>query len=221
MLCCVSPERPLRDLSRPPPNRADSAPEQGQLWRNRSRLMTVSLIAGGWGLLYAMYRGYYGFGGTVGMFGTPTSETEWRAINLAAAALLLVVALLPVAVLPLWQRPRLRPVLLALCWVLAVGFTMHGLIDDVQRVLSLTGTLHIKYPIFTRVNRHAADIQDLVFNETWFLTEGILWGFLGWIGLGRSPGRGWWIGTALAAIAVLTVIGLLSAFGVFGKLIIG
>jgi Protein of unknown function (DUF3995) len=212
---------PLRDLSRPPPDRACSAPEQGQLWRHRSRLVTVSLITAGWGLLYAMYRGYYGFGGTVGMFGTPTSETEWRAINLAAAALLLVVALLPVAVLPLWQRPRLRPVLLALCWVLAVGFTMHGLIDDVQRVLSLTGTLHIKYPIFTRVNRHAADIQDLVFNETWFLTEGILWGFLGWIGLGRSPGRGWWIGTALAAIAVLTVIGLLSAFGVFGKLIIG
>jgi hypothetical protein len=93
---------------------------------------------------------------------------------------LLVVALLPVAVLPPWQRPRLRPVLLALCWVLAVGFAMHVLVDDVQRVLSLTGTLHIHYPIFTRVNRHAGDIQDLVFNETWFLTEGTLWGILGW-----------------------------------------
>jgi hypothetical protein len=71
------------------------------------------------------------------------------------------------------------------------------------------------------VNRHAGDIQDLVFNETWFLTEGTLGGILGLIGLGRSPGRRWWIGTACAAIAVLTVIGLLSAFGVFGKLIIG
>jgi hypothetical protein len=181
----------------------------------------VSLITGGWGLVYAVYRGYYAFGGTAGMFGTPTSETDWRAINLAAAALLLVVALLPVAVLPLWQWPRARPVLLAVCWVLAVGFTMHGLVDDVERVLSLTGTLHIHYPFFARVNRQAADVQDLVFNETWFLSEGILWGILGWKGLGRSPGRRRWIVTALTAIAVLTVIGLLSAFGVIGKLIIG
>lgn len=221
MLHWVLSEGPLRDLSRPPPDRARSAAEQGQLWHHPSRLVTVSLITGGWCLLYALYRGYYGFGGTVGMFGTPISETDWRAINLAAAVLLLVVALLPVAVLPLWQRPRLRPVLLALCWLLAVGLTMHGLVDDVERVLSLTGTLHIHYPFFTRVNGHGADIQDLVCNETWFLTEGILWGILGWIGLGRSPGRRWWIGTALAAIAVLIVIGLLSAFGVIGKLIVG
>jgi hypothetical protein len=71
------------------------------------------------------------------------------------------------------------------------------------------------------VDRRAADIQDLAFNETWFLVEGILWGVLGWMNLGRSPGRRWWTGTALLAIAALTTIGLLSAFGVVGKLIIG
>jgi hypothetical protein len=108
------------------------------------RLLAVSLVAAGWGLWYALYRGYYGLGGTVGMIGTPTSETEWR----------------------------------------------------------------------------AADIQDLAFNETWFLAEGILWGVSG-TNLGRSPGRRWWTGTALVAIAALTTIGLLSAFGVVGKLIIG
>jgi hypothetical protein len=67
---------------------------------------------------------------------------------------LAVVALLPVAILPLWERPRARPVLLGLCWVLAVGFGMHGLVDDAQRVLSLTGTLQLHYPCFTTVDRH-------------------------------------------------------------------
>lgn len=180
----------------------------------------VSLITSAWGLWYAGYRAYYGFGGTAGMFGTPVSETQWRGINLAGAALLLGIAVLPVAVLPLWNMPRVRPILLGLCWVLAVGFTMHALIDDIQRVLSLAGVLHLDYPLFTTVNRRVADLQDLLFNETWFLIEGVLWGVLGWINLGRSSARRWWIGTAFAAIVVLTCFGLLAGFGVIGKIII-
>lgn len=39
--------------------------------RQLSRLLMVSFIAGAWSLWYAVYRAYYGFGGTVGMFGTP------------------------------------------------------------------------------------------------------------------------------------------------------
>jgi len=50
------------------------------------------------------------------MIGRPASQAEWRAINLIAAAVLLVAALLPVAALPLWRRPRLRRVLLVVCW---------------------------------------------------------------------------------------------------------
>jgi hypothetical protein len=117
--------------------------------------------------------------------------------------------------------PRARPILLGLCWVLAVGFTMHALIDDIQRVLSLAGVLHLDYPLFTTVNRRVADLQDLLFNETWFLVEGVLWGVLGWINLGRSAARRWWIGTAFAAIVVLTCFGLLAGLGVIGKIIIG
>jgi hypothetical protein len=210
----------LTELPDPSPGRAGSALEQAPPRRRPSGLAAVSLVAAGWALLYALYRGYYGLGGTVGMFGTPTSWTEWRQINLVAAAILLVAAVLPVAALPLWQRPRLRPVLLAVCWVVAVGCTMHGLIDDVERVLSLTGRLRIDYPFFATVNRRAADLQDLVFNETWFLIEGILWAILAWISLGRSSSRRWWVGTAVVAIAALTSIGLLSAFGVIGKFIV-
>jgi hypothetical protein len=186
-----------------------------------SRLTTVSVIAGFWALWYAAYRAYYGFGGTVGMFGTPISESQWQAINLIGAALLLAVAVLPVAILPLWKRPRLRLVLLGLCWVLGVGFIMHAVIDDIERVLSLLGLLRMDYPVFTTVNRRLADIQDLLFNETWFLIEGILWGILGWMNLARSPARRWWIGTGFAAIAILTCVGLLTTFGVIGKTIIG
>jgi hypothetical protein len=189
--------------------------------RHPSRLVTVSLITGCWALWYAIYRAYYGFGGTVGMFGTPVSESQWRAINLVAAVLLLLLAVLPIAVLPLWKRPRMRLVLLGLCWVLAVGFVMHGVIDDLQRVLSLTGLLHLNYPLFATVDRHAANIQDLVFNETWVLIDGALWGILGWMGLSSLRGRRWWLGTAYAAVGVLTAVGLLAAFGVVGKTIIG
>jgi len=181
----------------------------------------VSLITGCWALWYAIYRAYYGFGGTVDMFGTPVSESQWRTINLVAAVLLPLVAVLPIAVLPLWKRPRMRLVLLGLCWVLAVGFVVHGVIDDLQRVLSLTGLLHLNYPLFATVDRHAANIQDLVFNETWVLIDGALWGILGWMGLSSLRGRQWWLGTACAAMAVLTAVGLLAAYGVVGKTILG
>jgi hypothetical protein len=117
--------------------------------------------------------------------------------------------------------PRMRPILLGLCWLLAVGFTMHALVDDIERVLSLAGVLQLDYPLFTTVNRRVADLQDLLFNETWFLVEGVLWGVLGWMNLRPSPARRWWLGTAVAAVLVLTGIGLLSGFGLIGKFIIG
>jgi hypothetical protein len=204
--------------------RARSAGRLHWIWPQQpqsSGLVAVSLITSGCGLLYALYRGYYGLGGTAAMIGRPASPAEFRLINLVAAALLLVVAMLPVAALPLWRRPRLRRGLLALCWVLAVGFVMHALIDDTQRVLDLTGAAQMHYSAFwATVNRHTADVQDLVFNETWFLAQGLLWGILAWIVLGPSPARRWWAATALAAIAVLTSIGLLSAFNLIGKAII-
>jgi hypothetical protein len=181
----------------------------------------MSLITSGCGLLYALYRGYYGLGGTIGMFGRPASPAEWRLINLIGAVMLLIAALLPVAAMPLWRRPRWRRALLALCWVMAVGYVMHALIDDTQRVLDLTGAVQMHYSAFwATVNSHAADIQDLIFNETWFLVEGLLWGILALIVLGPSPARRWWARAALAAIAVLTSVGLLSALNHIGKIII-
>jgi hypothetical protein len=177
-------------------------------------------MTGGCGLLYAVYRGYYGLGGTAGMFGTPASPAQFRAVNLVAAAMLLAIAVLPVAALPLWPRRWPRRILLASCWVLAVGFVMHGLVSDTQRVLSLAGVVHLHYPFFAAIDKHAADIQDLVFNETWFLAEGLLWGVLALTVLGPSPLRRRWAGAAIAAIAALTATGVLSTLHVIGRIVI-
>jgi hypothetical protein len=207
-----------------PAPRSRSAGRLHWIWpqgRQQPGWVAMSLITGGCGLLYALYRGYYGFGGTVGMIGRPVSPAEWRLINLVGAVMLLVAALLPVAAIPLWRRPRWRRALLGLCWVMAVGYVMHAVIDDTQRVLDLTGAVQMHYSAFwATVNIHAADIQDLAFNETWFLAEGLLWGAVALKVLGPSPARRWWAGTALAGIAVLTSEGLLSALAHIGKIVI-
>ena len=196
--------------------------EQEPRRRNPAPLVIASLVTSGCALLYALYRVYYGLGGTVGMIGLPVHPAEFRAINLIGAALLLAVAVLPVALLPAWTRPGPRRVLLAVCWVLAVGFVMHALVQDIQRVASLAGALRIHYPPgqWVTVNRQLADVQDLAFNETFFLAEGLGWGAIAWTVLGPSPARRRWTGTALAATAVLTGVGLLTAFGVLGRVII-
>jgi hypothetical protein len=134
-----------------------------------------------------------------------------------------IAAALPIAVLPLWRIPRARWVLLAVCWAVAVGCCTHAFINSLQRVLSLAGLLRIEYSptVWASIDRRAADLQDLFFNEPWFLVEGLGFGALGWIVLGSGRRRRWWVGTAMTAISVLTVIGMLAATGVIGKTIIG
>jgi hypothetical protein len=191
--------------------------------RNRPPLAGVSVVVAVWGLCYALYRGYYALGGTLLLPGTPADPTLFKLINAAAAAILAIAAILPIVMLPLWQRPRVRPVLLGVCWLVAVGCIMHALIDSIERILSLAGLLIIDYPesVWASIDHRAADLQDLFFNEPWFLLEGLAFGALAWIALGPGSRRLWWVGTAIAATAALTVIGLLSATGVIGKVIIG
>jgi hypothetical protein len=172
--------------------------------------------------MYALYRGYYAVGGTAGMFGTFVSESQWRLINAAGAAILLGAAVAPIVLLPLWRWSPLRPALLALCWVVAVGCVMHAVVDATLSVLSLTGTFTQSLPMWLTIDRRQRDLQDLLLNEPWFLIEGVLWGAIAWTGgLSRSPRRGWWIASALAAVVALTVLGLLSATGVIGRLVVG
>jgi hypothetical protein len=188
----------------------------------RRALARLSWAAAAWAFGYGLYRFYYAAGGTLGMLGTPVSEHQFRRINAIAGGLLMIAALLPLALANAWGSRRARPILLALCWVVAVGCASHATIGIVQRVASLTGALTIDYPFWATIDRREADLQALLFNEPWFLIEGLLWAALAWVGaLRASRRRMWWVGSVLAATAVATVIGLLSAFGVIGRAVVG
>jgi hypothetical protein len=152
------------------------------------------------GLSYALYRGYYALGGTLLLPGTPADPTQFRLINAAALAILAIAAMLPIAMLPLWRRPRARPVLLTICWLVAVGCSMHALVDSI--VLSLAGLLRIEYSptVWTSIDHRAADLQGLFFNEPWFLLEGLGFAALGWIALGAGRRRRGVDRSAIAAI---------------------
>jgi len=168
-------ERGADERSVGPWRLADSLNMQSVPQPGDRTLVRASRIAAGWAFWYGLYRWYYAAGGTIGMLGTPVSEQQFRLINAIAGALLLVWSVLPLMLLSAWRSRRARPVLLALCWVVAVGCVSHALIGVVQRVSSLTGTLTISYPFWLSIDRRQADLQALFFNEPWFLIEGLLW----------------------------------------------
>jgi hypothetical protein len=98
-----------------------------------------------------------------------------------------------------------------------VAFVMHALIDMLHRVLILNGLLVMDLPFWASIDQRASDLQDLLFNEPWFLMEGLLWAVVAWsIGLQHPRCRRWWIATAVVAILACTVTGLMSATGVIG-----
>jgi hypothetical protein len=181
----------------------------------------LGYAAGAWALLYAAYRGYYALGGDIGRFGTPVSESQWRQINGVAAVLLVLAAIVAFASTRLWNRPHARQALLAFAWVAFVGCVMHGLVDITIRLLSMAGVIHMDFTYWVSIDRQASNLQDIFLNEPWFLIEGLLWGALGWIGLSTIRARRWWLRSALIAIVLLTANGLLTEFGVFGRVIIG
>jgi hypothetical protein len=192
--------------------------------RRRRLLVRVSVAAGVWALCYAIYRAYYAAGGTVFLPGRvrPGSVAEFRLVNLAGTVVIAIAAVLPVAVLPLWSRRVPRLLLLGLCWVVAVGCCMHALVDMTERVLSLTGLVRIHYPpLWARVYRREADLQDLFGNEPWFLVEGLAFGALGWIALGPGRHRRRWVTAAVAGVAALVLLGVLSMVGVIGRFVVG
>jgi hypothetical protein len=182
----------------------------------------LGYAAGGWALFYAAYRGYYALGGTIGMFGTPVSERQWRQINAVGAVLLVMAAIVAFATTTrLWDRRYARTALLVFAWAAFTGCVMHGLVDISTRLLSMAGVIHMDFPFWASMDRRASDLHDIFFNEPWFLIEGLLWGALGWMGLATDRARRRWLLSALIAIALLTVNGLLTSTGVLGKVIIG
>jgi hypothetical protein len=136
--------------------------------------------------------------------------------------MLFITAVLAIVLAKAWANRRARPYLLVLCWIITVACVSHALIDIVQRIASLTGALTISYPFWRTIDRRTVDLQVLFFNEPWFFIEGLLWAAIAWTGaLRESPRRLWWVGSAVAATIISTTAGLLSAFGVIGRMIVG
>ena len=181
-----------------------------------------SRLAAIWSLGYGLYRAYYAVGGTIGMPGTPASHAEWVRINIVAAVLLFATAVSALVLADAWASGRARPALLALCWIITVACVSHALIDIIERIASLSGAITISYPFWQSIDRRTADLQDLFFNEPWFLVEGLLWARIAWVGsLDGSLRRAWWVGSAAVATMAATAFGALVVFGVIGSVIVG
>ena len=182
-----------------------------------------AMITAGWGAAYAIYRGYYALGGLAGLPGVVRSDARgtFHAINLAAVIVLLLGAAAPLVMLRLW-RSRLWVGCVVACWAVTVGCVMHALIDITQRCLSLSGQLWISYPtdLWASVDRRAADLQDLLANEPWFLIEGLLFACLALLHL-RGRGRLGFIITALLTTAAFVTVGMLASTGHLARVVVG
>jgi hypothetical protein len=182
------------------PARPDVAPSA------TARRLALALLV--WCAAYAGYRGYYALGGQLGVIGRPVSESQLRAINAVGAAIILLAGILPVVAVRVGPLRRTLPVL---GWIGAVGCCMHAFVDSILRVLSITGVHPTQLPssVWVSFDRAAADWQDLLLNEPWFLVTGLLWGALGLVHV-RPDRRRAWLLSALVACLLLTVVGVLS-----------
>jgi hypothetical protein len=174
----------------------------------------VALALTAWAACYAAYRFYYAFGGQAGMVGRPSPAAHFRRDNLVGGAIILLAAVLPAIALKTWCRPPVRRAVAVVGWIAAVGCCMHALTLMTLRVLSLTDVHPIHYPagVWLSIDRRAADLQDLLFNEPWFFVEGCLWGALALSAL-RPSSRQRWQRSAVAACVLAAAVGLLSGLG--------
>jgi hypothetical protein len=177
-----------------------------------TRRVAVSLAV--WAAWYAAYRFYYAFGGHVGMVGDPSPAAHFRRDNLVGGAIILLAALLPSVAVSAWRHRLVRRLIPVVGWIAAVGCCMHALTLLTLRVLSLGDVHPIHYPpgLWLSIDRRAADLQDVFFNEPWFFIEGCLWAFLALTALQPSS-RQRWRRSALLGCVLATAVGLMSGLG--------
>lgn len=175
-----------------------------------------------WAGWYSAYRLYYAFGGHAGMIGEPRSPTQFRDINLRGAVIIVIAALLPLLAASAWRQRWVRKVVVVIGWIALVGCCTHAITDEILRLLSLTGAhpTQLSAELWLSVNRHKADLQDVLLNEPWFFIEGCLWAVLALIALPSSM-RGQWLRSAAIVCAVASIVGVLSGLGVIPTVRVG
>jgi hypothetical protein len=162
---------------------------------NQRRLASVSIAVALWSLGYALYRGYYAVGGTRFLPGTPADAQQFRLIKAVAVVILVIAAAVPLAMLLLWRRQKGTA---GAAWrVLVCRSGLHYACHDRQHRAGAQprrGCYRLNTPprVWASIDHRAADLQDLFFNEPWFLFEGLGYTALAWIGLGPGSQRRWW-----------------------------
>jgi hypothetical protein len=169
---------------------------------------------GFWAAWYAAYRFYYAFGGHVGMIGRPAPAAHFRHDNLVGGTIILLAAVLPSIAAAAWRHRLVKAAVPVVGWIAAVGCCMHALTLEILRVLSLSGLHPHLYPsgLWLSVDRHRADLQDVLFNEPWFLVEGCLWGLFALAAL-EPPSRRLWCRSAVVVCVAAAVVGVSSGLG--------
>lgn len=182
----------------------------------------VARVLALWGAGYAAYRLYYGFGGQVGMIGEPRSPAQWREINLAGGLIILTAALLPLLAASLWRHRPVRNLVVPAGWLGLVACWTHAITDQILRLLSLTGVHPTQFsPAFwLSIDRHTADLQDVLLNEPWFFVEGLLAGLLALTALPRTA-RPFWLRSAAVACAVASIVDVLSGLDAIPRFQLG
>lgn len=175
-----------------------------------------------WAAWYAAYRFYYAFDGRLGMIGEPRSPTQFREINLLGGAIILIAALLPPIAAAVWRRRWVRNLVVVGGWLALVGCCTHAVTDEVLRLFSLTGLHPTEFPprFWLSVDRHRADLQDVLLNEPWFLIEGGLWGLFALAAVPPSARSGWLRSAALTC-ALASVVGVMNGLGAIPRFHIG
>jgi hypothetical protein len=176
------------------------------------RRLAVALAV--WAAWYAAYRFYYALGGQVGMIGQPAPAAHFRRANLIGGAIILAAAVLPAIAVSAWRHRPARRLVSLVGWIAAVGCCMHALTLVTLRLLSLTGVHPTHYPagLWLSIDRHTADLQDLLFNEPWFFVEGCLWALFALSAL-RLPARLAWRRSAVVACVLAAAVGVASGLG--------
>jgi hypothetical protein len=175
----------------------------------------------GWSLAYASYRAYYAAGGRFAVTGHPVSQAQFQQVNAVGAGIIVICSVAgPLVMVRVGLlRRRLLPVA---GWAGAVGCCMHALVDTTLRIFSLTGVHPTQLPasFWRSYDRHGSDLQDLLFNEPWFLVNGLLWGALTLTVVPAARAR-WWLTSAVLVVAPLSTYGVLRGLDVIGPTPLG
>ena len=70
------------------------------------------------------------------------------------------------------------------------------------------------------IDRHTADLQDVLLNEPWFFVEGLLAGLLALAALPRAA-RPFWLRSAAAMCSVASIVGVISGLDVIPRFHLG